>query len=80
MKPVSPDRRRIESRIGLTREVRPCGRLSKSRKPCERLTEPYDPWCGQHCSEEERDLGALLRRIYWEGYRHGKMDQARSAR
>lgn len=60
-------RRIEEARIGLSREVRPCGQLSKNRKPCERYIQPYDPWCWEHCSEVEKELGSLLRKAYWEG-------------
>lgn len=66
-------------RTGLTRKPRPCGRLSKNRKPCERYTEPYDPWCMIHCSEEEREFGVLMRRVYREGYDQGQEDRALQA-
>lgn len=71
--------RSSESRIGLTHESRTCGRLSRTRKPCEKPTEPYNPWCFEHCSEEEREFGSLLRRVYREGYEQGVWDRARKA-
>lgn len=80
MHPIEPSGMRPgETRIGLTRERRLCGRLSKKLKPCDRYTQPYEPWCWDHCSKDEKEFAINLRRVYWEGYREGFSDHSKQA-